>query len=150
MLPPVQLEKWILASVNEHFRTEITSMDFFFKAEKEQERKSNYAELRYNGPMFQETLKGQTLVKIDINILVSTFIDTDMYQHLKNVGEVRAAFMDIPVYKYGDGNALIGCISLVQLSGQGRYLKIEHFGRNPEIGALQSYVSGNYKFYYNR
>lgn len=149
MLPPKELEKWILASVNKHFNNAITSMDFYFKNEAEQERKSNYAELRYRGPNFMETLKGQTLIRMDINILVSTFIDTNMYQHDSNVGEVRAAFTDIPIYKYGDGDALIGCIRLIQLSGQGEFLVIHHMGRDPEVGALQSYVQGNYKFYYN-
>lgn len=151
MQPPKELDKWIRASVSDHFNTNISETTFYVKGEPRQEKDHDYSILRIMGPNIMETVKDSSLITATVNILVSSKIsETNLNLHAEHVGEVRAAFQDIPIYAYGNGDALVGCLRLRQLSGKSEYIEVTEYAKDPELDVLQSTVQGHFKFYYNR
>ena len=80
---------------------------------------ANYAELRYDGPHFDEISRGYWQVDIAIDVLVTSKLnDQNIYTLEINNGAVLAAFTtDVPVFLYGDGpsdnpTTQLGCFSL--------------------------------------
>lgn len=97
-----QLDRWILASIDKHFRTLDTYAPFYVKGQKVGEHQE-WFELTVFGLTWEETTKGQYRVDCVIDILISLIKTSNVYRINELRGLAQLKFVNcIPVYRYGD------------------------------------------------
>ena len=97
-----QLDRWILASIDKHFRTLDMYAPFYVKGQKVSEHQE-WFELTVFGPTLQQTTKGQYKVDCTIDILISLIKTSNVYRINELRGLAQLKFVNcIPVYRYGD------------------------------------------------
>lgn len=142
--------RWIFASVSKHFETALSSFKMFIEGEERDKwEKSDFIELRVDGPYFRE-IQSSWIAKIEINILLQVVMVNDVHLIHRNTGLIASAFTPIVVYKYGDGvdddDSQIGCLKLVQNIRANELLVISHFGKiKPDLPLLQASVEGHFE-----
>lgn len=143
--------RWTFASVCKHFDDRRNGLPLFIEGQhRATSELKDYLELRMDGPTLREVSKGCWLLRIEINILVSSAFDEENYHRIhQNVGIVQTAFTSIPVFKYGDGpdddQSYVGCYILQQNLASRDFLELNHFGRiDISIPLCQATVEGHY------
>ena len=115
--------------------------------------KSDWCELRIDGPWIRDVSQGVIKVTTEINVLVGTVInDRGIYQESINHTKVMPAFTDFDVYKYGpsddvenDGTCLAR-LRLKPLIDTRERVEIARFGQlNPAVRLLQSTIEGHFE-----
>ena len=97
-----QLDRWILASVDKHFRTLSTYAPFYVKGQKVGEH-PEWFELAVFGPTWEQTTKGQHRVDCTIDLLISLIKISNVYRINELRGLAQLKFVNcIPIYRYGD------------------------------------------------
>ena len=146
------LPKWIQLSVCKHFTDIITTLHVFVEGqERRTNQKSDWCELRVDGPWLRQYTRTDLGVYTEVNSLISTFIDdTNVAKEATNIGLVLAAFTDLTIYKYGsevaDDGSVVGCMQLLPTDDIRERLEIARFGQiEPEYNLLQSTIEGHYK-----
>lgn len=110
-----------------------------------------YGELKVDGP-FSLSLQGSTtLYEIEVNILCTCVLDprdSDVVERL--IGQFVAAFDEhLPIFKIGDGNEYIDCMSLRHERGE--RLRVNRFGQvQVDTGIAQAGIEGHYEMKTNR
>jgi hypothetical protein len=153
--------RWIWASVGKHFLVNVATPNSIpFLVEGIDERDTTFmespdrAELRINGPDTRELSAGYWRLWVEINVLVTTYMDgqqKNAYTLESNLGLFHeAADTVIPVFRYGDGvdddGTLLGCLS--PRTGKNDSLRIVHFGQLNRTERLkQGVVDGRYVMY---
>ena len=142
--------RWIFASIAEHFKDNTDSLPMMVEGEQRDDLDNKDSiEVRTDGPSIIEVCKDMWKIVVDINVLVNSAMDDSNFFRLhKNVGTVAAAFQTIQVLQYDDGEALVGCMELVQRSGTREVLRISHFGQvAPNVKLLRATVEGHYEMF---
>ncbi len=148
--------RWSFASVSKHFDDRRETLPLFIEGQhRDTSALSDYLELRMDGPTLREVSKGCWILRIEVNILLtSTFDEEDYHKIHRNAGIVQAAFTAIPVLKYGDGldddQSFVGCYKLKQNSSTRDFLELNHFGRiGIDVPLVQATVEGHYEMTLN-
>lgn len=151
------LTRWITASINNHFETELSPAGYYRYYEgmsnRQTQNAEDYFEIRYDGPHLSEVSKGYWTVYVEINILSTVRVDKSVYQIDVLNGHLVNAFTAGPIhiYRYGPANppddgTLIGCLDLLQ-EGKHR-LEVNRLGIIDKDKRLhQAMVEGHYKGY---
>jgi len=132
--------RWVKASIYKHFDTNKGSLDLFVEGQ-ERPDIQEWAELRLNGPIFEEASKDVWSIVVDINVLIGTNLAKDIYLQDKAIGIVSSIFVtNLPVYEYGDSGNQFGCLILVD------HIKTIQYGQiNPDTKLLYATVEGQYR-----
>lgn len=108
-----------------------------------------YLEFRLDGPRIVELSKDYFRIECEINILAHLIKnDTDFHRIHRVCGIVTAAFVDIPLYRYGDDDSLFGCMTRIDNPGYNRdnALIVAQFGQiDPTQKIEQATVEGHYR-----
>lgn len=142
--------RWIFASIGKHFESQVSGIPMMMEGEhRDDQSAKDSMEIRMDGPSINEINKNIWKITLDINVLINSAMDDINFFRLHvNVGKVSAAFITIQVLKYGDGEALLGCLELRQSSGNREILKVNHFGQvAPDIKLLKATVEGHYEMF---
>jgi hypothetical protein len=147
------LPLWVFASACKHFTDTITGIHVYVEGqERDMSGISDWCEIRIDGPWICDVSKGVCVVTCEINILVSTVIDsTNLYRESVNHTKIIPAFDNFCVYKYGpdsdDENdaSLVGTMILQPVHNVNDRVEIARFGQiHPSVQLLQSTIEGHY------
>lgn len=148
--------RWIFASVSKHFDAHKQTLKLYIEGMHRGTRDDkDFIELRVDGPYFTELSKGYWRIYSEINVLVqSAMDDTDFHRIWKDIGIVSAAFINLIVYKYGDGpdddDSQLGCMKLISSARGKERLQVSYFGKiAPSVEIHQATVEGHYEMYLN-
>ena len=146
--------RWIMASINTHFSSAITLPYFIEGMDRETKDLTSFVEIRMDGPWFLELSANYWRVYIEVNIMIHTVMnDEDLYQHVKNIGNVTVAFQEcISAYKYGNGDddddSQLGCLQLVVERNDREQTKISNFGQiDKSVKLQQATVEAHYEMF---
>lgn len=148
--------RWIVASFAKHFTDTLTgNLSVYVEgADRKTNDKSDYCELRIDGPFGKERSKDEWELTLEVNVLVTSIKDEqDAYKIHRSNGFVAAAFASmISILRLGTGiqddEGIEGC--LILRSEQREALIISNFGQvENEVRVMQSTVEGHYKGYFN-
>ena len=152
--PNPNWDRWILASVSDHFKINVQDVfslkEFVEGQPRDTNKNKQWFEVRMDGPFCKEQQKNQWLLVMEINCLVSTSMDDfDFHTHRQNTGNVASGFEScINVYRYGDGplddQSLLGVLKL-RKGLEGRVVTT-HFGQiDPIVKMQQTTIEGHYE-----
>ena len=148
--------KWVVASVIKYFSDNISFDVFIEGMDRETSKLSDFAEIRVDGPKFNELSKNYWKIRIEVNILIhSVMSDTDLYHFYDNIGIVNKAFQNcISVYKRGnnveDDNSHVGCLKLVIDRYDRENIVTSNFGQiDKSVKLQQATVEAHYEMYLN-
>lgn len=106
--------RWIKSSINLHFSEGQTTVRAFVEGQewnfKDQEK--SYAEVRVQGPQYNEISNKYYKIELVVGILASALIIDKLYEIDRLVGIYQSKMGDIIVKKYGDGEDYFGCLTL--------------------------------------
>lgn len=147
-----KLARWIVASINNHFKQEFSSTPLLMEGIDERNTAFSEApdrsELRVNGPFTRRLSKSHYRAHVFINVLVTTSMGgtvKNAYRLEDILGEFHA-IMDgtIPVFTYGEDEVeQIGC--LVGDPKKTSQVKVFHFGQTaPDTHIRQGAVDAGY------
>ncbi len=140
--------RWIMASLHKHFDDNRQGLILYVDGQiRDTRTESEYIEVRVDGPNFTEISKNNWKIFVEVNVLVSVTMDNkDLHRLVKYIGIVSAAFIDIMIYKYGDGASELGCMRLLQDTGTHERVQVSNFGViDPAINLQQATVEGHYE-----
>lgn len=140
--------RWIWASVSKWFSDIITpNIPMYVEGDdRGTGLLATYTEFRMDGPTGKEQNKGIWALYIAINVLVVVKKnETDTHTQFKIQGQVTNAFTQvIPIYRYGDDDGFIDCLTLRTDNRNG--IIISQFGQiSPDLNVLQSTIEGHYR-----
>ena len=135
---PAELHRWLVSSMTINMRDAATSMDLPFFVDGIDETadiNKSHAEFRFTGPFVTTNSPNHYHVRMIGNILLTSYMDLDAgaYTIMEWAGKFqRVMLASIPVYKYGNGGDLLGCLEAA--GDRSNSVKIFHFG---QISALE-------------
>ncbi len=149
-------DRWIYASVTKFFDTNKSNSlyDLFFEGHDYDENAFNASpkkvEFQLDGPKTGAggTTADDYVLDYEINFIVTTIRNDQNLHAIYNItGHLQSIFKTkIPVYKYGDDDSLLGCLSL--RSDISPNPKVYHFGQvEPKVPVLEALVIGYYRIY---
>ena len=146
--------KWIVASVIKHFKAvlDAASIDNFIEGTSSRDlTKSEYVEIRVDGPYADERSKDDFILRLEVNLLIQTIINPskNIYRHAEVQGICMGAVTTIPVYKLGndvaDDKSQIGCLT-VNTDEPRDHVTAHNFGQiETDVKLQQATVEGHYK-----
>ena len=145
--------RWINASINQHFDSNITGVKLFIEGQHRDTRTDEeFFELRVNGPYLTEVSKDYWFVEVMVNTLVQATMNNDLYRIQRLTGTLVPVYISIPMFRLGDGaeddGLQFGCLKLVQDVGNRRRIKVDYFGQiRPETKLQQATVDADYYMY---
>lgn len=139
------IARWCKSSIVKHFTTQISSPYLYVEGQDRSvlNGKSQYVELRIDGPVVKQPSKNHFTLNVEINCLISLLGQGDnLYTIDDLIGKVAAAFTDnIPVYKYQTPGDYLGCF-ILDRDG----IFSANFGTvDPDAKVTQASVEGHYK-----
>lgn len=145
---PVEWSRWTYASIAKHFTTKLNGTHCHVEGfERETDGKSEWFEIRVDGPFIDEQSKGHFKLEIEVNILCVTTEGPNAYRIHDLTGMAANAFTyAIPVYKFGAGgdSSLLGCY--IQRVESKERVKTAFFGKiRPDTEIIQASVEGHYR-----
>lgn len=148
--------RWIFASVTKFFNEEIDIDVFVEGMDRETEDLLDFAEIRVDGPWFNELSANYWKIRIEINILIQSVMgDKNLHRFYDSIGTVNFAFQkSIFVYKYadidgqnGDGSVL-GCFKLAIDRYDRENIKTSNFGQiDKNVKLQQATVEAHYEMF---
>lgn len=140
--------RWTYSSFAQYFTTAIAPFPLFIEGQDRRTNdKTDYAELRIDGPFMKECSKGYWELVIEISILVVGYInETDLWKQSRNCGLVSSTFQAVSMKNFGNADPPmdIGCYEIFT-DGRDRIL-ISNFGQiNADSQMLQSTVDAKYR-----
>lgn len=144
--------RWIFASLSKHFYDRRGGYAFYIEGqERDVPAPPQLIELRVDGPYATELTMNHWRLYTEVSVLVQCTKDMADYHLIHRItGLVAAAFTDLPVYKYGDGDdddqTQFGCMQLIQDIGRRERIQINNFGQiSQDVPLLQSSIEGHYE-----
>jgi hypothetical protein len=153
----VNWNRWIFASISQHFKTKMdaSSLAMFIEGQhRDTDTLSDYVELRIDGPDWREYSKDYWVGDVEVNILVSSAMSDSNYHTIHtNVGIVAAAFTPINVFRYGSGggddDSGLGCLK-IKVDRLRDAIEVNHFGQiDKHTKIIQSTVEAHYQIHLN-
>jgi hypothetical protein len=151
------LARWIMASIAQYFSSTAAALNLTYFVDGIDERTSDnmeneHVEVRINGPFVREVSHNYWNINIDLNILLTDYMDLST-ENAHEISSWVGAFLvdmtkNIPIYKYGTGvdddNSLIGC--LTQRKGISQPFQINYFGQISKVDRIrQATLDGHYE-----
>lgn len=104
MVPNPNWPRWIYSSLVKHFNDRRKDVPFYVEGQSRSESVANYAELRVDGPYFNEVSHALWDIDILVAILIQTIRDDDdLYKIQRYSGIFLSSFTtDIPIFRFGD------------------------------------------------
>ncbi len=140
--------RWIYASASKVFQTVANAYPihlFLEGTKRDTDQKSNFIEFRMNGPRVTEISHGYFRLDLEINILYSISIGPDFHLPYKIAGKIVETMGDICIYKWGDGDALLGTLILKR-----QPVVVSHFGQaRADTDTVQGTIEGAYIIHLN-
>lgn len=137
--------RWIVASIAKHFNAIAVSNNVDFHVETDAENihdSDKYFELRINGPIFKEPQHNTFIIEVSISVLWGIHLNyVDIHETERLKGVLVAAMEDICAYKYGDGDAFLGTLSLID------EVHCANFGKIPNTNLVQGTVDATFKMF---
>lgn len=145
-------EKWIFGSVSKYFEGALPTYQMYVEGEhRELVIQKDTLELRLDGPYYTEESNNYWRLDIEISILVQAVQDDLNSMRIRQIcGQVAAAYISIPVFRFGldtltDDSTLLGCLVLKQNQRTKDRIQTNHFGLiSPDTKIMQSTVEGHY------
>lgn len=149
---PVQYSLWTIRSINKYFDTALGDVHKHFEGyQRDTEDKSEWFEVRLDGPSFKQFTQTDFRAYIQINIL-AVMVEQNNALRLREMLALAANAMEhcLPVYKYGsieidplNTQELIGCYH--RSKEEKRDLDIAFFGKlQPQTAMQQGSVESSY------
>jgi hypothetical protein len=148
------LVRWITASIYKRFYEARGSLEMYVEGQPARTTQDNadYYELRLDGPNIKEVSNNYFLVYLEVNVLITTKVQSNLLNHDNHIGTIVSAFTAGPlhIYKYGDGDdddgSFVGCLRLLQ--DKRNALEVNRFGIIDKSTSLrQATVEGHYEDY---
>lgn len=153
-----RLTRWITSSVAKHFKTaETDSFTMYMEGQRPRalDDKTNYYELRIDGPYIVEISRGVYDVYIEVNVLISSPMQmgesVNIYSIQDSIGKVLSRFTKtIKIFKLGEQPAIdtgevLTCLKLLQDHRKGERIQVSNFGQiDPKVRVQQATVEGHY------
>lgn len=142
----VNWDRWIAASINQHFKTLANTASVSMFVEGEERRTSDlqeYIEVRHDGLGWEEFTKDEWKGLVQINVLCVTHNGDDLYAPSRLLGKVGEMFAEcIPVYQYQDGDAQFGELTRITK------LDVHKFGQiEPDVKLIQTSIESTYRIW---
>jgi len=150
----INWDRWIAASINQHFETNRGTLNMFVEGQERRltNTQTSYIELRQDGTGWQEMSRDNWKGRVEVNVLVASVINTDLYLPNRMVGQVTAILQRcIPVFRYGtgvqdDGTQVGELILMTEDRDRGH--RIHKYGQIEQaIALMQSSVEASYKIW---
>lgn len=151
------LDRWIYASICQHFTSRITSVPVCIEGARNllADRKQSI-EIRCDGPYYTELSKDYWRAYIEVNLLIqSAKVNNDMYAIRRLTGMVVGAFTQcITVYKYGsdaviDDGSVVDVFIRMDGTSDREKIQVSHFGQvEPTVQLEQATVEAHYEMFY--
>lgn len=148
--------RWIYASVTKFFDDEIDIDVFVEGMDRETKDLKDFAELRIDGPWFNELSADYWKIYIEVNILIQSVMgDKNLHRFYDSIGDVNAAFQNcISVYKTPDINgengdgSFLGCFKLAIDRYDRENIKTSNFGQvDKNVRLQQATVEAHYEMF---
>jgi len=142
--------RWIKSSVVKHFQDYVGGVQLLIEGQPKVKLAQNERfELRMEGPYISEESHNFFFLYIEINILISCIIDKDLYRIDTLAGMAASGFMNVDVYREGNGaddtGTLLGCLHLMQHSGSSEKVTQKNYGQQEhDVPMQQSSVEGHF------
>lgn len=145
--------RWIYASVSNYFNNTITIPVFIEGMDRETDDLLDFAEIRIDGPWFNELSADYWKIYIEVNVLIQSVMGhSDLHRFYKSIGDVNFAFQqNIPVYKHADkdGNdgdeSRLGCFQFATDRYDREQIKTANFGQiDKNVKLQQATVEAHY------
>jgi hypothetical protein len=154
----LNLPKWIFLSSAKHFTDGLTGHDVYVEGTvRNLTDRSDWIEIRIDGPTIKETSHDCLIVESEINILVATQKNTAGFlRHMVTVGKVANIFEDFWICKYGedsseDDESRLEVFRLKPLDDNSDKIAIANMGQiDPALNLLQTSIEGHYKMIVNK
>lgn len=146
------MPRWIFASVTNHFNTQCSAYPVYIEGfTRRTNKEESHIEIRVDGPRIIK-YPSQYYFYGEVNLLISCLNSENYHKIHEMAGIVAASFVDISVYKYGDGvydtGQYVGCYKLIQKNRGHDRVEINHFGIiEPDQSIVQATVEGHYKMF---
>ena len=146
--------RWIFASVSYYMSTVAASIPLPLLVEGIDDREPenmevDHAELRVTGPFITEISRNYYRLLVDVNVLLTDLMGAkeNAYDLIQWGGVFQEAMQGpINIYKYGNDDSYLGCLSLRDRRGEN--IKLFHFGQLGKSERVrQSVVDGRYVTY---
>ena len=147
---PVELSRWIITSLATTFDPVASGLSLPYYVDGLDERsedivRADHVELRFTGPFIRERTNGYYKIQMMVNVLLTRqmALTGNAYALLDWAGEFQRAMLGpIPVYKWGSGGELLGCLVV---ENKKESVKIFHFGQIHNVDRIrQSEVDALY------
>lgn len=148
----IDLPKWIFASSAKHFEDNISGITTFVEGtERDLSGKTDWIEIRIDGPNIREVSNDVLIVESEINLLVATHMAVDApFKHVINIGKAAEAFTDFQIYKYGDDKSALEVFRLQPLEDLKEKIAITNMGQiDPNLKLLQATIEGHFRMIIN-
>ena len=148
--------RWIFASVTKFFEDGISIPVFVEGMDRETKDLKDFAEIRIDGPWFNELSAGYWKIYIEVNILIQSIMgDKNLHRFYDSIGDVNDAFQTcISVYKHPDVNSQNGdgsffeCFKLAEDRYDREVIKTSNFGQvDKNVKLQQATVEAHYEMY---
>jgi len=143
--------RWVFASISQYFYDNRQGIEFLVEGQVHNKTEfKDTMELRIDGPYATEISKDYWKLYSEVNVLLTSKMDLDLYRIHRNTGIVAAIFTPLQIFKYGTGpgddQSLLGCMTLLQ--EYRNTIQISHFGQiEPNVELLQATVEGHYNLF---
>jgi len=151
--------RWINASVAIYIKniTDTLNLPLLFEGIDERDYENiqhSHAELRIGGPFVKEVSKNYWNIRVDINILLTYFMQADennVYKLQTYCGKLQEAMNGpIDIYKYGgevgDDESYVGCLR--PIIGKFEANRVLQFGQISRVDRIrQAMIDGRYYMY---
>jgi len=156
--------RWIFSSLAVHFKGVADGLNLPIITEGIDEREPekmdvDRCELRINGPYIREVSKNYWRIWINVNILLTDYME-GQGENTYKLMDWGGAFLEgmnlpIPIYKYGpdvggiDDQTLLGCLTMLR-GNRIESIRLIHFGQiGSEERIRQAAVDGRFEMYLN-
>ena len=139
----------VFASVGKYIQDNLTSYPIFYEGSEARRDVSDEPvkgiEIRFNGPEVSPLTKVESLIKVSLDLLITSPITDDLFEIHRMVGAcVKVLKTSIPVN--GVNNGYLGCLHLVDRRRRDEVIEIQHYGQIDENKAvLQASVAADYQ-----
>lgn len=146
----VNWARWIKTSIVKYFDTNKGSYTLFVEgADRHTQDLQTWVEVRTDGPYIREVSKNYYKLTVEVNLLLSSIVNENIYTQDALCGYFQSLFTCIPVFRYGpsddiaNDNVQFG--ELVLFDHMRESIKLNHFGIiRPDTNLIQSTVEGHY------
>lgn len=147
--------RWLMSSLAVYFKDVADGIPLTYFVEGVDERSEDsmqveHAELRVSGPFVTKVSHNYYRIHVDINIMITDYMHMTK-ENAYTIATWGGKFLDamlvqIPIYKYGDDESLVGCLTVRK--GFSDPVRLIHFGQVHKTDRIrQAVVDGKFEMF---